>query len=190
MKKKYRPRLPERIEKGLSGGKMTRIKRAYFRFVWPYICGFLFNASGRYKKIQQLADLRPGQRVVEISSGAIPFYLRFREPVGRKGMVVASDYHLEVLQDAVRKERRISKAEEQKGIVKKGAKHVVFDSRKLPFKDGSVDRLIASYVYELDMNEIVRVLKKGGKVIMLDPWALSIRHTLDVDRFLETNPSR
>lgn len=169
--------------KALVGGKLTRAKRAYFRFIWPYVGGALFNSIGRYAKIRRIADLKPGQRVVEISSGAIPFYRAFLKSIGKEGMLVASDYHLDVLRDARRIDHTVSKVERSLGMIGKPARHVAFDSRQLPFKDSSVDRIIASYVYRLNIPDIVRTLKPGGKAIIMSMSIMAQRHARAVEDY-------
>lgn len=165
------------------GGKFTRAKRAYFRFVWQYVGGFLFNSIGRYAKIRKIADLQPGQRVVEISSGAIPFYRAFLKNIGKDGMLVASDYHIDVLRDARKIDHTVSKTERIIGMIGKPAQHVVFDSRKLPFKDSSVDRIIASYVYRLNIPDMIRALKPGGKAIIMSMSIMAERHARAVQDY-------
>lgn len=169
--------------KSLVGGKLTGAKRAYFRFVWPYVGGALFNAIGRYAKIRKIADLKPGQRVVEISSGAIPFYRAFLKSIGKEGLLVASDYHLDVLRDARRIDHAVSRAERAMGLIGKTARHVAFDSRKLPFKDSSVDRIVASYVYRLNIPDVVRTLKPGGKAIIMSMSIMARRHAQAIEAY-------
>lgn len=55
------------------------------------------------------------------------------------------------------------------------AKYVVGDIRKLPFKSGVFDLVVAINIFhhienpKIALNEIYRVLKKGGKLISVDP---------------------
>jgi len=120
-----------------------------------------------------LKELKPqnGMKVLDIGSGNGETVLAIAEKVGPTGKAVGVDFSPEGV--ALAKER----AKEQK--LEKIAEFHQANALKLPFPDNSFDAVISECVVCLiqdkqeALNEKVRVLKPGGRVIMHDVinWA-------------------
>jgi len=120
-----------------------------------------------------LKELKPqkGMRVLDIGSGNGETVLTIAEKVGPKGKAVGVDFSPEGI--ALAKER----AKERK--LEKIAEFHQANALKLPFPNNSFDAIISECVVCLiqdkqkTINEKVRVLKPGGRVIMHDviTWA-------------------
>ncbi|SNR28741.1 Methyltransferase domain-containing protein [Haloechinothrix alba] len=112
-----------------------------------------------------LADIRPGQRVIDLGSGSGMDSFLAAELTGTDGMVLGVDFTPQQLTKA----RRLATAA--------GIDHVQFRHERierLPAKDASVDRIISNGVINLCPDkaavfaESARVLRPGGKLAIAD----------------------
>lgn len=113
---------------------------------------------------EQLLQLRPGERVLEIGFGTGNSLLHLAKAVSPGGHVTGLDVSPGMLKVA------------QQKLEKNGAADVVElcvgDARKLPFDDGVFDAAFASFTLELFakdeipgvLSELKRVLKPGGRL--------------------------
>lgn len=111
------------------------------------------------------ADLRPGETVLDLGSGAgFDAFLAARQ-VGESGKVIGVDMTLEMVQKA------------QENAEKLEVTNVEFrlgQIEKLPVPDGSVDVVISNCVINLSPDksavfaEICRSLKPGGRIVISD----------------------
>jgi len=111
-----------------------------------------------------VADLRPGQRVLDIAGGTGDLARAFARKVGTEGMVVHSDINASMLR--VGRDRLIDA-----GVV---LPTLVCDAEKLPFASESFDRVSVGFGLrnmthkDQALAEMHRVLKPGGKLLVLE----------------------
>ncbi len=137
-----------------------------------------------HKTLLEPAGIEEGQAVLDVGSGPGFFALALADMVGEAGRVDGVDINARFVGDANKRAR------EQDNV----AFHLVTDHR-LPFPDGSYDRVICKnvleYVPDLDatLNEVHRVLKSGGRLhvidsdwgfVVVEPWGKTT-----VDKFFE-----
>ena len=110
------------------------------------------------------ADLRPGQRVLDIAGGTGDLAQAFARKVGSQGLVVHSDINPSMLR--VGRDRLLDA-----GLV---LPTVVCDAEKLPFASASFDRVSVGFGLrnmtrkDQALAEMHRVLKTGGKLLVLE----------------------
>jgi demethylmenaquinone methyltransferase/2-methoxy-6-polyprenyl-1,4-benzoquinol methylase len=110
------------------------------------------------------ADLRPGQRVLDIAGGTGDLARAFARKVGPEGMVVHTDINAAMLR--VGRDRLLDA-----GIV---LPTVVCDGEKLPFASESFDRVSVGFGLrnmthkDQALAEMQRVLRPGGKLLVLE----------------------
>ncbi len=110
------------------------------------------------------ADVRPGQRVLDIAGGTGDLAQAFARKVGSSGLVVHTDINPSMLR--VGRDRLLDA-----GVV---LPTVVCDAEKLPFEPDSFDRVSVGFGLrnmthkEQALAEMYRVLKPGGKLLVLE----------------------
>jgi demethylmenaquinone methyltransferase/2-methoxy-6-polyprenyl-1,4-benzoquinol methylase len=110
------------------------------------------------------ADLRPGQRVLDIAGGTGDLAQACARKVGSQGLVVHSDINASMLR--VGRDRLLDA-----GVV---LPTVVCDAEKLPFASASFDRVSVGFGLrnmtrkDQALGEMHRVLKPGGKLLVLE----------------------
>jgi demethylmenaquinone methyltransferase/2-methoxy-6-polyprenyl-1,4-benzoquinol methylase len=110
------------------------------------------------------ADLRPGQRVLDIAGGTGDLASAFARKVGSQGLVVHSDINASMLR--VGRDRLLDA-----GVV---LPTVVCDAEKLPFASASFDRVSVGFGLrnmtrkDQALAEMHRVLKPAGKLLVLE----------------------
>ncbi|MCP4007493.1 MAG: methyltransferase domain-containing protein [bacterium] len=131
----------------------------------------------RCRVLETLA-MRPGERALDIGIGPGLLAFDLAAAVGKTGFVAGIDKSEPML--AMTRAR----CAEQAWTEFKQA-----DAEELPFGDESFDAVVSTQVYEYvpDMGtalaEVARVLKPGGRVVILDThWDSAVFHTRDPDR--------
>lgn len=111
-----------------------------------------------------VADVRPGQRVLDLAGGTGDLAQAFAGKVGSGGLVVHTDINASMLR--VGRDRLLDA-----GVV---LPTVVCDAEKLPFEAESFDRVTVGFGLrnmthkELALAEMQRVLRPGGKLLVLE----------------------
>ena len=111
-----------------------------------------------------VADVRPGQRVLDIAGGTGDLAQAFARKVGSEGLVVHTDINASMLR--VGRDRLLDA-----GVV---LPTVVCDAEKLPFESESFDRVSVGFGLrnmthkETALAEMHRVLRPGGKLLVLE----------------------
>ena len=111
-----------------------------------------------------VANLREGQRVLDIAGGTGDLALAFSKKVGRTGQVVHTDINEAMLRTG--RDRLLDA-----GVI---LPTVVCDAEKLPFPDGHFDVVSVAFGLrnmthkDAALREMARVLKPGGKLLVLE----------------------
>jgi demethylmenaquinone methyltransferase/2-methoxy-6-polyprenyl-1,4-benzoquinol methylase len=111
-----------------------------------------------------VANLKEGQRVLDIAGGTGDLALAFARQVGRSGQVVHTDINEAMLRTG--RDRLLDA-----GVV---LPTVVCDAEKLPFPDGHFDLVSVAFGLrnmthkDAALAEMRRVLKPGGKLLVLE----------------------
>ena len=110
------------------------------------------------------ADVRPGQRVLDIAGGTGDLAQAFARKVGSEGLVVHTDINASMLR--VGRDRLLDA-----GVV---LPTLVCDAEKLPFAAESFDRVSVGFGLrnmthkQVAIGEMHRVLRPGGKLLVLE----------------------
>ena len=111
-----------------------------------------------------VANLREGQRVLDIAGGTGDLALAFSKKVGTTGQVVNTDINEAMLRTG--RDRLLDA-----GVI---LPTVVCDAEKLPFPDGHFDVVSVAFGLrnmthkDAALREMARVLKPGGKLLVLE----------------------
>lgn len=111
-----------------------------------------------------VANVQPGQRVLDIAGGTGDLALAFSKRVGASGQVVHTDINEAMLRTG--RDRLLDK-----GVILPTA---VCDAERLPFPDGHFDLLSVAFGLrnmthkDAALREMARVLKPGGKLLVLE----------------------
>src|SRR3989454_202143 len=145
----------------MDTAKVERVYTSYAK-VYDHIFGKIFH-DGREHAVR-LLNLSPGESVLEVGVGtglALPCYPRTCEVVGidlSAGMLARCRQRVQEL----------------------GLAHVTLhrmDASAMEFPDDSFDAVMAAYVvtavpdYRMAMQEMVRVCKPGGRIILLNHFS-------------------
>jgi ubiquinone/menaquinone biosynthesis methyltransferase len=129
-----------------------------------------FMTFGREKRLRQLtvqlAQLKPGDKVLEVGCGTGNLTIAAKKQVGQSGEVIGIDIAPEMITVATRKAAR----------KKVDIKLVTASIEKIPFDDNTFDYVLCSfmihhmpeYVRLNGIKEVYRVLKPGGHLFVLD----------------------
>ena len=128
-----------------------------------------------------VANVQPGQRVLDIAGGTGDLALAFAKKVGPMGQVVHTDINEAMLR--IGRDRLLDA-----GVLLPTA---VCDAEKLPFPDGHFDLVSVAFGLrnmthkDAALREMARVLKPGGKLLVLEfsQVAKPLRKAYDVYSF-------
>ena len=128
-----------------------------------------------------VANVQPGQRVLDIAGGTGDLALAFAKKVGPMGQVVHTDINEAMLRTG--RDRLLDA-----GVILPTA---VCDAEKLPFPDGHFDLVSVAFGLrnmthkDAALREMARVLKPGGKLLVLEfsQVAKPLRKAYDVYSF-------
>ncbi len=133
---------------------------------------------GQRRAVLDFLELQPGDHVLDIGSGPGLLLQEMAEIVGLRGRICG----LDVSEDMVEMARQQCLDFPQVYVNEGGAE-------KLPYPDASFDAVVMTQVLEYvadpmaTLREIYRVLKPGGRVVILDTdWGSVIWNTEDRDR--------
>ena len=111
-----------------------------------------------------VANVQPGQRVLDIAGGTGDLALAFARKAGQSGQVVHTDINEAMLRTG--RDRLVDA-----GVI---LPTTVCDAEKLPFPDGHFDLVSVAFGLrnmthkDVALREMARVLKDGGKLLVLE----------------------
>jgi len=114
----------------------------------------------------ELSAVRPGHKVLDIAGGTGDLAYKFSKLVGDDGQVILSDINSSMLN--VGRDRLIDLG------VNQNVQYVQLDAQHIPFDDNSFDCITISFGLrnvtdkELALRSILRVLKPGGRLLVLE----------------------
>jgi demethylmenaquinone methyltransferase / 2-methoxy-6-polyprenyl-1,4-benzoquinol methylase len=112
----------------------------------------------------QVAQVRPGDRVLDIAAGTGDLTRAFARQAGERGLVLHTDINESMLR--VGRDRLLDE-----GL---GLPTVVCDAERLPLPDGSFDLVSVAFGLrnmthkDLALREMCRVLRPGGRLLVLE----------------------
>ncbi len=115
------------------------------------------------RKTVRLAKICPGERVLDIGAGTADLSILAADSVGIDGLVLAADLNEPMLKIGRKKLSAFPRSS-----------CVLTNAEQLPLKDQSVDVVLTGFclrnVADLDraLDEILRVLKKNGRLVCLE----------------------
>jgi ubiquinone/menaquinone biosynthesis C-methylase UbiE len=145
----------------------NKVQKYYTWRAGNYDAGSAFEVEHHLEAIR-LADIQPGQRLLDAACGTGRATLDLAREVGESGRVDALD-----LTDAMLDQARAK-------IEKAGLSNLVFfqqgNARQLPYPDNTFDLLYNGYMFDLIpkegflpiLKEFARVLKPGGKLVLVN----------------------
>lgn len=154
---------PMAVESPTTTGKVIHWAWAYDPMVWILTLG---RERAFREKTLTLANLSPGESVLDAGCGTGSLAIAARTRVGNAGMVKGIDASPEMIARARRKAERAGvEAEFQVGVVE-----------RLPFADGTFDVVLSTVMLhhlpdearKKCIAEIGRVLKPGGRFLAID----------------------
>jgi len=116
------------------------------------------------QKTYLMLDLKPGDQVLDVGCGAGDDLLSLANIVGPSGGVTGIDNSQVMVDTAGKRSEHLAWVTAQKG-----------DGNKIPFPDQSFDACRADRVFihlsepEAAMDEMLRVLRPGGRILIADP---------------------
>lgn len=157
------------MDKGTSG----YYRSEFDRIAWIYdtaigfIGVFLGGEKRLRRKILRLADIKNGDKVLDIGCGTGTSALIIARDTGDRGEVVGTDLSSKMLDIAKRK------------LMKSGFRNVTFlqaNAEAIPYPDSYFDKIAAfAVLHEMDhegrintLREVYRLLKPGGKALIAD----------------------
>ena len=114
----------------------------------------------------ELSAVRKGHKVLDIAGGTGDLAYKFSKLVGDEGQVILSDINSSMLN--VGRDRLIDKG------VNKNVQYVQLDAQHIPFEDNSFDCVTIAFGLrnvtdkDLALRSILRVLKPGGRLLVLE----------------------
>ena len=154
---------PPTVAPTSTTGRTLHAPIAYDLLAWVYL-------RGRERKFRErllrLAELRPGEAVLDIGCGTGTLAIAAREAVGATGRVAGLDASPEMLGRATRKARRAGAAVDFRNAA----------VERMPFPDASFDVVLSTLmmhhlprpIREQGAREVFRVLRPGGRVFVVD----------------------
>ncbi len=151
-----------------EGAKARRVRGVFDSVASKYdlmndlMSGGLHRAWKAYTVL--VANLKQGERVLDIAGGTGDLALAFARKVGRSGQVVHTDINEAMLR--VGRDRLLDA-----GVILPTG---VCDAEKLPFRDGHFDLVSVAFGLrnmthkDLALAEMCRVLRPGGRLLVLE----------------------
>ena len=147
----------------------------YLRFMWPFIISPMQLAFLAYWRAKRQVAFQPGMRVLMIGAGPLPYHLAWKADLGPTGSIVALDIDPYVNRTSHWYERTFEALRGYWNESRWVSEHVVGDAEELPFAADKFDIVVAIRCYHVNVEEGLRVLKPGGK-LLIDGYSQVKRH--------------
>ncbi|MFA6269096.1 MAG: hypothetical protein WCW13_02340 [archaeon] len=138
----------------------------FSRYVAPILRATLFGSPLIHFRLRRLADLKPGQKVLELAAGPVPYHKIWQNKLGRNGELVVSDYSDWI----TAKNRALSKVSVFR---KPQVSHKSIDLNKIEGYTNYFDRIIVVSPFGFGtLKGVERALRPGGKALLfiyMDP---------------------
>lgn len=132
-----------------------------------------FGLHRLWKRIAiEFCDPRPGETVLDLAAGTGDLTLELRKRTGHRGLVLLSDINLNMLQ--LGRDRLLD-------LGMTDVRPLLADAQAIPLASGSVDLVTMAFGLrnvarqELALAEIFRILKPGGRMVILEFSRFRIR---------------
>jgi demethylmenaquinone methyltransferase/2-methoxy-6-polyprenyl-1,4-benzoquinol methylase len=144
-----------------------KVKKYYHWRAGNYDAGSNFEVE-HHREAIRLAEIHPGQRILDVACGTGRASLDLAKAVGDNGQVDALDLSEDMLAQARAKLETAGLS--QRVIFQQG------NARALPYPDATFDLLYNGYMFDLIpidgfapiLQEFWRVLKPGGKIVLVN----------------------
>ena len=167
--------LPVRLSSLGADEKRTLVQRLFTRIAPRYDWFNRLVSCGLDQRWRRAAlaqgGIQPGQRVLDVCTGTGDLAMLCAKRQRGQGAVVGIDMNPEMLSFAHRKQRAQSSLDSQRSLA---ISWLQGDAESLPFSDGSFDRVTIGFSTRnlgnltTGLREMVRVLKPGGRLIILE----------------------
>lgn len=145
----------------------AKVKKYYHWRAGNYDAGSSFEIEHHLEAIHR-AEIQAGQHILDVACGTGRATLDLARAVGQSGQVDALDLTEDMLGQARAKLEKAGLS--QRVIFQQG------NARALPYSDGTFDVLYNGYMFDLIsidgflpiLKEFIRVLKPGGKIVLVN----------------------
>jgi ubiquinone/menaquinone biosynthesis C-methylase UbiE len=141
-----------------------KIRRRYDSMARSYDATGQLVTAHRHDAMQAL-DVQPGECILDLACGPAVNFKSILEHLGANGLLVGLDYSSGMLKRAHQRVKRNQWS---------NVAPLLGDAARLPYADCVFDRVICTYslnvipLYQQALDEVSRVLKPGGTLVVLD----------------------
>jgi ubiquinone/menaquinone biosynthesis C-methylase UbiE len=121
-----------------------------------------------YDRAARFLGFREGDNVLVLGAGAVPHHVRWKRRLGNTGGITALEIEPLVLRDSLRWERLIEWIRSLFCRRRWISEHIEGDATEMvDIKRDKFDYVVAIRCYAVSVGEAMRVLKPGGKLLMV-----------------------
>ncbi|MBS3058096.1 MAG: class I SAM-dependent methyltransferase [Candidatus Diapherotrites archaeon] len=166
------------------------VQRARLKVNWfsrigaPLLRVTILGSPAIHLRLRRLADLKPGQKVLELAAGPVPYHRFWESKLGPEGQLVVSDIDSGIM----RASKRLSSKPKFRKTPRKS--FAAIDLNRLPIDSDVLDRIVLISPFGFahssqGFKESFRALKPGGKVVLFH-----LAEFIDEGMPIPTKPSK